>query len=253
MNADEFNKKVLADGGISPEMLTKLTKTYQEKVGLDDDGKLGSATKAYLVSSLRVAEEPVTFWKPWDGPLSKQPRNRTEVYEMFGNPGSGVVDSKWKKANIVEVQFELNFGKKKWLEVHKLVEPYLREALRRACIARPDFIFDSVGCFNFRHIRENPKLPLSFHSWGIAVDFNPKQNYGKQFAKGACPELWSPAFDALWPTGPRTIDARFIDALRSVGFLSGIDWNENSSAADTGYADMMHFEFTAGDGKTTDV
>jgi len=247
-SSEKFNMAEIAAGRLTPSMITDLVTTYQQLHSLSPvDGKAGAATRAHLSSALKVVPTPVSAkWLPWDGPESKQPVTRADIYEMFGNPGVGKADSAWVKNNIVGAEIP-GLPKKIW--VNKRIEPYLREAVRRVLLARPDFKIVSCAAHVFRHTRHDPKLPLSYHSWGIAVDFNPDENFGKEFPKGKAPELWSSAYNSVWPPGPRVVDQVVIDAMASCGFASGVDWNEDGSSLDTSYFDVMHFEWVARDGK----
>jgi hypothetical protein len=122
---------------------------------------------------------------------------------------------------------------------HRLVEPYIREALRRCQISCPDYKITRFGCFNFRHQRHDPDRPLSRHSWGIAVDVNPSENRGIYFKKGEQPEAFSDLWFDHWPKGmPR----EFVEAWQSVGWAWGADWDEDGKSTDHTYLDPMHFE-----------
>jgi hypothetical protein len=75
-------------------------------------------------------------------------------------------------------------------------------------------------------------MPLSYHSWGIAVDIDPDQNYAKTFSAGATPAPWSPAWKTIWPKG---LPQAFVEAMESVGWSWGGRWK--------GFVDPMHMEF----------
>lgn len=68
------------------------------------------------------------------------------------------------------------------------------------------------GCFNARHIDRNPNRPLSMHAWGLAIDFNTRDN-----ALGAVPQM----------------DPQVVEVFRRWGFKWGGDWRR---------PDGMHFE-----------
>lgn len=179
--------------------------------------------------------------QPFEGPAHIHTiRGRLDVYRQFGNPGVGKVDPKWERESMVvarNLPGRWNGGKGK-LYVHRLAEPYLREALRRCQLIRRwtgateewsclNYI-TRLGCFNFRHQRHDPSRPLSYHSWGIAVDINSEDNAGKYLK--APPAPFSPEWRKLWPRG---VPEELVRAFESVGWKWGGRWK--------GYVDNMHF------------
>lgn len=164
----------------------------------------------------------------FDGPLGDIPHSRRGVYEVFGNPGAGSVDSAWERRNMTLASFpELE----RKLYVHKLMEPYLREALRRCRFANVAGEIERIGCFNFRHQRHDPSRPLSYHAWGIAVDINPSKNRVVRFKAGEKPEPFSDEWRDIWPDG---LSRELVEAFKSVGFSWGGDWKH--------FCDSHHFE-----------
>lgn len=181
----------------------------------------------------------MTF-EPFDGPLSSRPRNLAEVAKLFGDPMRGGLylrkpDPKWEARCLVELHEETailpRFGRRYWKH-HKLIDEYVREAFTRAELVAPGYALIERGtwAYNFRHMRHNPKLPLSYHSYGIAIDVNPKDNGAKTVTRKL--ERWSPEWKKLWPAG---VSADLVAAFKSCGFAWGGDWN--------GYCDPMHFEW----------
>lgn len=181
------------------------------------------------------------LWAPWDGPQTKQPRSRAEVIAMLGDPTGGgkftqteKPDPAWIKAQTVELHSERAFlpvlaGR--FVRVHKLVEPYMREAFRRADISCPGYV-KKAGVLVFRHMRHDPKMPLSLHSWGCAVDINSDANFAKTFPRGQEPKPWTPAWWAVWPQG---MPEGVVLAFESCGFNWGGRWPE--------FVDPMHFQW----------
>ncbi len=249
-NTDKYNMSEILDKKITPEMITKLIKYWQRKHGLKPDGRCGENTRATLRPPIRVVTPPK--WEEWDGPAIMQPTNRQGIYEVFGNPGNVKENKKWHRENIVGVRIPgVNRNRKIWL--HKGVEPYFREAVRRVRSVDPLFTFHRVGGHVFRHIRHDPSRPLSTHSWGIAVDINPKENFAKSFKRREGPELWTKAYDAMWSPSAQTINENVVAAFSSCGFAWGSDWDEDGSAKDHTFYDAMHFEWVARDGNGWNV
>jgi hypothetical protein len=131
-----------------------------------------------------------------------------------------------------------------------MVEPYLREGLRRAQLSAPDYHVLRIGGFVFRHIRHDPSRPLSMHALGCAFDIDAKVNYARTFKRGETPEAWSEEYYKIWPRG---VPAAWVQAMASVGFTWGNDWDEDGSTADHRWLDPMHFEWIARDGNQFDV
>ncbi|MEX1164990.1 MAG: M15 family metallopeptidase [Nitriliruptor sp.] len=69
-----------------------------------------------------------------------------------------------------------------------------------------------AGCFVARHIDWNPSKPLSMHAWGLAIDFNTRDNW-----LGATPKM----------------DRRVVEVFERWGFEWGGHWRR---------PDGMHFE-----------
>ena len=198
---------------------------------------------------------PAPVFEPWDGPAERQPRNRNELYSMLGDPAVWQGSKATLLEHIVYCHPEGNrdplpghehFEKEYWVAVHKTVEPYLREAMRRASEVAPGHI-RRVGCYNYRRIK-NPNQanpPLSVHSWGAAVDINPQWNRAITFPRGKTPKAWSDEWKECWPHGlPREV----VEAFKSCGFAWGSDWDEDGDVTDHTWGDPMHFEWVARDG-----
>jgi hypothetical protein len=246
---------LVVDGIFGPDTESAV-KEFQRESDLDDDGIVGPLTWSALLAD-DPAQAPVPVpgstveFENWDGPATRQPRNSQETYDLLGNPGTVEADPVWEKQNIVWCHANGSRAvlpgvpEKYWVGVHKVVEPYLREALLR-CQQSSSYKIDRLGCYVFRHIRHDPERPLSVHSWGAAVDINSQDNAARSFDRGTAPQAWSPEWNKIWPKG---MPPEFIAAFRSCGFAWGSDWDEDGSTEDEAYLDTMHFEWIARDGE----
>lgn len=181
----------------------------------------------------------MTTLDPFDGPLKTRPHNLKEVIALFGDPTRGglylkVCDPVWKAANIVELHGTdafLPVLAKSYFPIHEKIEPYAREAFKRAESAAPGYVQrPGTWGFNFRHMRHNVHMPLSYHSYGIAIDVNPDDNHATSWPPHNAP--WEAAWLAQWP---KSVPRGVVEAFKSCGFAWGGDWS--------GYCDPMHFEW----------
>lgn len=164
---------------------------------------------------------------PWDGPIDI-PDSRKGMYKTFGNPGGSQVNRKWEMANMVVARNLPGAVKKRY--VHRLMEPYLREALRRAEELGVLDEIRKMGSFAFRHQRHDPSRPLSDHAFGIALDINPKENGARRYPKGDAPAPFSDEWRKVWPAG---VSRELVLAFESTGFEWGGRWRR--------FPDPMHF------------
>jgi hypothetical protein len=234
-----YNRKSMTVDGahttvVDDRVLVELARFWQAGHGLEPDGKIGPATMATLVTAAVAVQAPEK-WSPWDGPLSSQPSTRAGAYAMFGDPGVGTADPAWEKANIVTVRDLPGVPHKFHVSIHRKIEPYGREGLRRARIAAPNYVIERFGCYVFRHQRHDPSRPLSWHALGIACDVNANDNFSKSFGEKPTPEPWSPEWMKIWP---KAIPEPFVLAMESCGFHWGGRWK--------GFVDPMHFEWFGG-------
>lgn len=214
-----YNVDRVISKDITEEHLEKLARSWQRNHGLLADGMIGP--KTLLTLEDRIPTEVFV------GPLETIPRNRAEVYKTFGNPGTGKADKKWVKENIVTVRDLPGVPHKWYVQLHRLAEPYVREALRRAREVS-NYEIERFAGFVFRHQRHDASRPLSYHSWGIAVDINPAQNGARAVPS---PMPWTREWKEIWPNG---VDKMFVEAFESVGFSWGGRWQS--------FRDPMHFE-----------
>lgn len=170
--------------------------------------------------------------EPFDGPIAKLPTKRADVYRLFGNPGVGKADRKWERANMVVLKnlpgtWNAGAGK---LYCHKLAAPYVLETLRRLEAAGQLSMITRIGCWNFRHQRHDPRRPLSDHSWGIALDVNPRDNGARTSEAALAYEPFSPGWCDIWPKG---LTRRTVEIFEAVGWRWGDRWRS--------FRDPMHF------------
>lgn len=193
---------------------------------------------------------------PFVGPLKKIPFGRSEILQTYGRPWlddtSNRIDRIWERKNlrVAEHLWGAWNGKKSGesrLYMHRLVEPYFREALYRCSDAGVLDYVTKVGCFNPRRMRhdtpekaraENRRLrDWSRHTWGIAFDINDTANRGVYFNARA-PQPWSDAWRAVWPEG---VPQALVEAFESVGFRWGGRWRAVDARGRV-FVDPMHFE-----------
>jgi hypothetical protein len=247
MNPDRaaaFLKARVESGSVTWYDLAHFVAYYQAAHGLVVDGMPGEKTLTRLagfVEEISGVHDLPEIARPdvrptFDGPLDRVPRNRADVIALLGNPGKGTVDPSWFKANIITVRDLPGVPTKWFFQTHRLIEPYIREALRRAQLAAPDYHIERAASFVFRHQRHDKSRPLSYHSWGVSFDVDPGHNGSALFKPGQEPEPFSPAWRVRWPMG---LPQAFVEAIESVGFAWGGRWK--------GFVDPMHFEFV---GKT---
>ena len=128
-----------------------------------------------------------------------------------GKKGRINIDSNWQKNNIVKVA--LHNGKT--VRIHRLVASNLAEAFKKASEVsgyKPTSVQTQVA----RHMLWDPSKPVSNHSYGLSVDFDPSDNpYGKV-------------------AGEVRNFPQFINIMNCYGWLWGGDWTT---------PDDMHFEF----------
>jgi len=262
-----YNQKQFDLGELTMEQITKMTLHWQDTHELEADGMAGKITLSSIDAVLAPEAPPMVLGPDgnlavagklshWDGPEERQPSNRRELYAMLGSPGqAGHPDKEWERQNIISCHQTLGnrlpgVPAKWWVQVHKRVEPYLREALRRVQVVAPDFEIERIGSHNFRHIRHDPNRPLSVHSWGAAIDLNPHENRGVSFKSGEAPKAWSPEYMKIWPNG---VTPEVVEAFSSCGFAWGSDWDEDGETHDHTFLDPMHFEWIARDGNAIEV
>lgn len=154
---------------------------WQQDLGIEADGMCGPGTWA--------AARARCF------PAAPIPHGKAERIKVYGNPGIRQreddprridVDSTWKRANLTRIELA---GSKHWAHQHAAAE--MVELYDKACEVtgyRPK----CGGVFVPRFINWDPDNDPSTHTWGIAVDFDPRLN-GRKNDRSAMHE------HRLWP------------------------------------------------------
>lgn len=220
------------DGPLGGEVLGELLRLgaveAQSLYGLDPvDGLAGPDTVQAIEAALGINQPGHTRTvkaSNMQGPrvdLVPVPSRRgiEQVYGSFRytehptQKGAIVIARKWRRENIRKCN--LHTGQHCW--IHKLIVDEFAELYRKACEAS-GYTPKRIGSFVPRHMRWDSSRPLSRHSWGIAVDFDPQINGAmvpvSETKLGQCPE--------------------FVDVFEQAGWTWGGRWST--------YPDAMHFE-----------
>jgi hypothetical protein len=93
--SDDYNQLQINEGLITGAHITKLAEFWQDSHFLTTDGKCGPTTLKSILSDevVDVVSEADTnptmqLWEAFDGPLEHLPRNRRDVYKIFGDPAN---------------------------------------------------------------------------------------------------------------------------------------------------------------------
>lgn len=209
-SAELYNASEQAAGRLTPAMLDAAdTKggivAVQQWCGLTADGKAGPKTQAVL-AALAAGKTPI-------------PTGRSGIEGVYGKflwtEGQGgriQIESKWANENIFSIR--LHTGRS--VQLHRAVSTEFAVIFQQACYDS-GYTPASVQTFVPRHTLWNPAKPLSLHSWGIAVDFDPASN----------------------PMGGKNSRLRtpqgqiFVKTFKDAGWTWGGDWNMK---------DDMHFQ-----------
>jgi len=217
MKAKHWMKRKVEDNSLSWDEVVRVVEFAQETLGLKADGRWGPKSADALREQWK-APEPV---------FTTIPKGRGGVRRVYGrfswewepNPRDRRVkiDPDWVKKNIK--QFKLHDGRKR--RFHRLVGDEFVELFEMACKSS-GYTPDSVQTFNPRKMRAKEDSKLSYHSWGIAVDFDPKQNpWGGVQSNGKISTIRN------YP--------EFIKVFEDAGWTWGGRWRK-------GKGDDMHFE-----------
>ena len=219
MKASDWLKEKVASGALSWGELADVVRFAQAELDIVVDGKWGSASRAALTDN----HVELALGSP-DTPIPKGRSGVKRVYGAFswewdGNPKDRRVkaDPAWIKKNIR--RFELHDGRKRRL--HRLIGDEFVELFQKACEAS-GYTPKAVQTFNPRKIRAKEDSDLSYHSWGIAIDFDPRNNPWGGVQRSGEPSLMRQ-------------NMKFVEIFEESGWTWGGRWRK-------GKGDDMHFE-----------
>ncbi len=196
------------------EVIRRGALSIQKEHGLEEDGLCGPATLGAI--------------EPEDGSISvgslEIPLNkRSHIARVYGTfdyeesekqRGAIIIDRAWVRENIVKVTFHT--GKHTWC--HRGIADEMRDLYEKAC-RKSGYTPKSAWSWVARHQRWDPKRPLSLHSWGCCIDFDPKLN-------GVGPVENSKLYQ----------HPEFVEVFEDAGWTWGGRWKR--------YPDAMHFQRT---------
>lgn len=179
--------------------------------GGGDPAELGDALAAATGGEVELRREPAA-------PVAEErtaretPSGRIEPFTYTSRADGRIsIHGDWTAQNIVPVQLPGMAA----TSCHRVMVPQLlavvEELIERDLYSHLD-PSQFAGCFVARHIDWNPNKPLSMHAWGLAIDFNTRDNW-----LGATPQM----------------DLRVVEVFERWGFEWGGRWNR---------PDGMHFE-----------
>lgn len=147
-----------------------------------------------------------------------------QVHLTYGNPsftelsgGNVDIEDAWEAENLVLIKNVCGTNLRIRLH-HRAVEPFER-ALAAALVEAPQYTIRLLGGYSPRHQRHDPKLPLSIHALGAAIDINWDKN-----------PMGSTLITDLPPA--------LVAAFKREGWEWGGDWKK--------IKDAMHFQFAVG-------
>lgn len=185
-------------------VITKIAQKYTIDQGLNitADGIWGPKTESAVKSILEPKKIKPSEW----------PRETTqELCDFFGSPGENLVRVSLPYPHRLSWDMDTKINSFKCNGyVKDSLEKILQKVLDHYGIDRIKELRLDVwgGCFNIRKIRGGDRM--STHSWGIAVDYDPKNNklkWGKDKASFAKPEYdfwWKCWEDEGWVSLGRT-------------------------------------------------
>ncbi|MCG8418151.1 MAG: M15 family metallopeptidase [Proteobacteria bacterium] len=256
--------------GIYGPATEKAVKDYVAEQGLDEDKagarararaktQSGSGARSRATAVSKGKARTASGWATWqphegpdiyeiddidlrDGTIITPKRGMDEIptrrimKQVYGDAlALGESGIKKRLVSLRDLPGRFNKGEGKLYGVHKLAAPHLRLALQ---LCEQFGVIDEIyriGTFNYRHMRHDKSRPLSYHSYGIALDMNPRENFA-----------WSPKpnqrkvnpFTKAWQKKyPRGLSEVVVLCFKKVGYAWGGDWPS--------FRDPMHFELVA--------
>lgn len=203
----------LADLLVSTRVARDLGHDEPDTLVVSVDGDLDGVVAA--LTDATGADVDVRRPPPEPVAPQRQGNSPTGAIESFSYTsradGSIQIHGDWVARNIVRLELPGMPA----TQCHRVMVPQVqaavRELIERGIYGHLD-PSQFAGCFNARHIDRNPARPLSMHAWGLAIDFNSRDN----------------------PLGARPVmDPEVVEVFRRWGFKWGGDWRR---------PDGMHFE-----------
>jgi len=202
-------------GVFGSDTLVSILKLQKSK-GIRPDGCVGRKTARFLTQKIRKSiEKSARTSRRGAGGNTGETNSHFEEdptfsYEERGN-GWVTVNPSWILKNIVMVP--LSGGRK--ARLHRVVAQNFQETYAKA-VEVSGYEPKSIQTFATRHIGRDESKPLSLHTYGIAVDFDPQEN--PMGGKGSILTNKHP----------------FVQTFRKAGWIWGGNWR---------IRDDMHFEF----------
>lgn len=241
---------------------TALLLAWQLDHDLEPDGIYDRATEESLNTYLLTLEDPPEVqpdeeteaenpvvtrsanFAVFDGPVDRQPRNTAELYKLLGHPEPKGSD--WERREIRDLrgldERKTKDGEPGYTGVHRIVAPYAVEGIAR--VRSTGYRIKRCGGWKYRHMRNNPKMALSRHASGAALDLNSNANFSRTFGIDEDgPEPFTAAWAAIWDS-PDAITLEAVRAMESCGWKWGGWWK--APRGKRGFRDPMHFEWVGG-------
>ena len=117
------------------------------------------------------------------------------------------------------------------IRIHKSLAKDVQDVFQIAQNA--GFRIYSAGGYSFRRMNNGSGSKLSHHSYGVAIDINPNENYSHRGSTVYAGSFWSPQTSQY--SIPK--NGTLVKAFKSKGWKWGGEWSGN-------YQDYMHFSFT---------